>query len=116
MTRVALALALALLAGSAQARPPENADPALAPWFQSLRTDKGVSCCSLADCRPVEYRTTGDHYEALIKPPEFDVDSPEWVPVPQSHILKRTQNPVGRAVACWEPFSGILCFVLPAQV
>ena len=115
MVRLALVLALGLLAGSAQARPPEDADPALAPWFQGLRAGNGSSCCSQADCRAVEYRVVKDHYEALIGR-QFDLDPPRWVEVPPSHVLKKTDNPVGRAVACWLPSIGILCFVLPAQV
>jgi hypothetical protein len=115
MTRFALPLALALLAGPAVARPPADADPTLAPWFNGLHTDSGASCCSLADCRPVEYRISGDHYEALIGK-QFDIDPPHWEKVPNSRILKNTDNPVGRAVACWRPMFGILCFVLPSQV
>ncbi len=115
MTRFALPLALALLAGPAIARPPADADPALAPWFDSLHTANGASCCALADCRPVEYRIAGDHYEALIGR-QFDVDPPFWAPVPEARILKKTDNPLGRAVACWRPYTGVLCFVLPSQV
>ncbi len=115
MLRILLMLVFGLFVGSAEARPPADTDPALAPWFQSLRASNGGSCCSQADCRPVEYRITGDHYEALIGT-QFEVDPPRWVDVPPSHILKRTDNPVGRAVACWLPYTGILCFVLPSQV
>jgi hypothetical protein len=115
MIRFALPLALALVAAAAAAHPPADADPALAPWFNSLHTDTGASCCSLADCRPVEYRISGDHYEALIGK-QFEVNPPIWVRVPPSRILKKTDNPLGRAVACWRPYTGILCFVLPSQV
>src|SRR5271169_4548955 len=56
-----------LLAASAAAAPPQNADPALAPWYRSLiQPGTTISCCSLADCRPTEYRTKADHYEALV--------------------------------------------------
>lgn len=110
-----LALAPVMFAGNVGARPPENADPALAPWFESLRAGNGGSCCSQADCRPVEYRTATDHYEALIDR-QFGVDPPRWVPVPPDKILEHTGNPIGRAVACWLPYTGILCFVLPSQV
>jgi hypothetical protein len=98
-------LGLALLFGSAAvAAPPENADPALAPWFQSLhQPGTGISCCSIADCRPTEYRTIGDHYEALIED--------RWTAVPPDKVLDRTDNPVGRAILCWRPSLGIMCFV-----
>lgn len=115
MTRIALVLALALLSSGAGARPPENADPALAPWFEGLRAENGSSCCSQSDCRPVDYRIADAHYEALIGS-QFEVDPPRWVAVPEARILKRAENPVGRAVACWTPYTGILCFVLPSQV
>ncbi len=50
--RFSLATMLLLIA-SAYGRPPENADPTLAPWFQSLSIPgTGISCCSIADCRP----------------------------------------------------------------
>jgi hypothetical protein len=95
----------ALLAASpAPAAPPPNADPALAPWFQSLRQpETGMSCCDIADCRPTEYRTVGDDYEVW-------VDN-RWMTVPPRRILQRADNPVGRAVVCWTPQRGIMCFV-----
>ena len=112
------AAALFLVAIVAQARPPKNADPALAPWFHSLHTAEGDGCCSTADCRPVEYRIADDHYEALIGHQYGDDVEPHWEAVPQERILLRVDNPTGRAIACWMPIVAphILCFVLPAQV
>ena len=93
-----------LLIASAYGRPPENADPALAPWFQSLSVPgTGISCCSIADCRPTEYRTVEDHFEALIED--------RWIVIPPHKVLQRTDNPLGRAVVCWTPERGIMCFV-----
>ena len=93
-----------LAASPAPAAPPPNADPALAPWFQSLRQpETGMSCCDIADCRPTEYRTVGDSYEVW-------VDN-QWMTVPPRRILQRADNPVGRAVVCWTPQRGIMCFV-----
>src|SRR5260370_21386495 len=67
-------LAALLAASPVNAAPPENADPALAPWFQSLRQpETGMSCCDIADCRPTEYRTVGDQYEVWIED--------QWLPV-----------------------------------
>jgi hypothetical protein len=97
-----------LVASSVLARPPENADPALAPWFNSLRQPgTEVSCCSIADCRPTEYRTGRDGYEALIEG--------SWVAVPPDKVLRRVDNPTGRAVVCYLPGKGILCFVTPDE-
>jgi hypothetical protein len=103
MRHVALAAAL-LLAASAAAAPPQNADPTLAPWFRSLlQPGTAISCCSLADCRPTEYRIKTDHYEALV--------GGRWVAVPPDKILQRTDNPTGHAIVCWTPQRGIMCFV-----
>ena len=93
------------LTARGDAAPPENADPALAPWFESLKQPgSGVSCCSIADCRPVEYRLAAGGYEALL--------DARWVHVPENRILHRTANPLARAMVCRSPISGtILCFV-----
>jgi hypothetical protein len=96
--------AVMLLAVPATADPPPSADPALAPWFRSLlQPGTSISCCSVSDCRATEYRIEGDHYEALI--------GDAWFVVPPDKILQRTDNPTGRAVVCWTPQRGILCFV-----
>ena len=93
-----------LLAASATAAPPPNADPALAPWFRGLlQPGTGMSCCALADCRPTEYRIKSDHYEAMV--------GGKWVAVPPDKILQRTDNPTGHAIVCWTPQRGIMCFV-----
>jgi hypothetical protein len=93
-----------LFAATADADPPPNADPALAPWFRSLlQPGTSISCCSISDCRATDYRIEGDHYEALI--------GEKWFVVPQDKILQRTDNPTGRAVVCWTPQRGIVCFV-----
>ena len=91
-------------AASAWAAPPPDADPVLAPWFRSLRQPwTNALCCSESDCRPVEARLHDGHYEALI--------DNAWRPVPDHLILERSDNPTGRAVACWTPYIGIHCFV-----
>ncbi|MBO0737702.1 MAG: hypothetical protein J2P48_14210, partial [Alphaproteobacteria bacterium] len=95
MRRLLLVAGL-LLAASAGAEPPPNADPALAPWFRSLlQPGTSISCCSVSDCRATESRVEGDHYEALV--------GKNWLAVPPDRILQRTDNPIGRAVVCWTP-------------
>jgi hypothetical protein len=91
--------------GATDAAPPENADPNLAPWFESLKQPgSGVSCCSIADCRPVEYRLVADGYEAYL--------DTRWVHVPDDKIIHGMSNPLARGVLCRSPISGtILCFV-----
>lgn len=96
---------LGLLAtGAALARPPPNADPALHTWYDGLRVPHSrMSCCSVSDCRTVEYRTRGDHYEAFVEG--------RWISIPPDKILQRTDNPTGHAVLCWTPALGVMCFV-----
>jgi hypothetical protein len=102
--RLLLLIFLVFLAARAEAAPPENADPALSPWFQSLAVPgTGISCCSIADCRPTDYRTVDDHYEALIEG--------NWTYIPPRKVLQRTDNPLGRAVVCWTKERGVMCFV-----
>jgi hypothetical protein len=102
-----LALAFTTMAGvaaSAVAQPPPNSNPTLAPWFRSLlQPGTNLSCCSIADCRTTEYRVVRDRFEALI--------GKHWLAVPPDKILQRTDNPTGRAVVCWTPQLGIMCFV-----
>ena len=52
---------------------------------------------------PTEYRIKADHYEALV--------GGSWLAVPPDKILQRTDNPTGRAIVCWTPQRGIMCFV-----
>ena len=100
----ALVIALACLARPVLAAPPQGADQSLAPWFNSLRQPwTNALCCSMADCRPVELRLSDGHYEAKIEG--------EWRRVPDHLILNRSDNPTGRAIACWTQQVGILCFV-----
>ncbi len=97
-------VALACCARTALAAPPPDADPSMAPWFNSLRQPwTNALCCSMADCRPVDARINGDHYEAFIEG--------EWRRVPNHLIINRSDNPTGRAVACWTPQAGIMCFI-----
>jgi hypothetical protein len=97
---------MALLAvGALEAAPAENADPSMHGWFESLKQPgSGVSCCSIADCRPVDYKLDVDGYEAMIEA--------RWVRVPDDKVLHGKPNPTGRGVLCRSPISGtILCFV-----
>ncbi len=104
----ALLTAIAVPSAGAFAAPPPDADPALAPWFNSLRQPwTNALCCSVADCRPAQSRLSEGHYEALIEG--------EWRRVPDHLILNRTDNPTGRAIVCWTPQVGILCFVRPPE-
>jgi hypothetical protein len=99
-----LAVIFCLFAGIAAANPPEGADGSMAPWFQSLQQPgTGMSCCSVADCRPTDFRSSGNHYEAMV--------NGEWHEVLADKVIHRAENPTGRAIVCWTPVHGILCFV-----
>jgi hypothetical protein len=99
-----LIVASLLVVSQAQAKPPEDADPAQAPWFQGLRQPgTGISCCSIADCRPADWRINNDRYEAFI--------GGAWRVVPPDKVLHRDDNPTGRAVVCWTPATGVMCFI-----
>jgi hypothetical protein len=94
---------------SLQAAPPDNADPNLAQWFQSLlQPDTGVSCCSIADCHPADSRVGPAGYEVLL--------DDEWQPVPREKILQGKHNPIGRAGVCSSQAMGILCFVRGTEI
>jgi hypothetical protein len=99
-------LFLSALLGVAMAQPPSNADPLspLGRWYRSLMIpNTGSSCCSAADCRPVEARLAGDRWEVH--------GDHGWLAVPPDAILRR-DNPDGRPIACLH--SGIIfCFVPP---
>lgn len=102
-------IAAVLVLHNARGAPPEDADPALGNWYQGLRQpDTGISCCSIADCRPVDDRVGPNGYEVLI--------DGEWMPVPQEKILQGKHNPSGRAVVCYSENSGILCFVRGTEI
>ena len=104
MPRLAVPAILAMMATPAMAAPPEGADMSLAPWFRSLRQPgTGASCCSIADCRPADFRIQGGGYEVHLYG--------EWKPVPPEVILRRSDNPTGRAVVCYTPYRGIMCFI-----
>lgn len=102
-------IVLAMLCASpARARPPDDADPALKPWFDDLRQPgTGTPCCSVADCRPTRYRIRDGHYEVEILG--------LWLPVPHDRVLDRSDNPTGHAIVCWLPTEGVLCFVRPPE-
>jgi hypothetical protein len=105
------ALSFLLFGGfHAFASPPPNVDlnSPEAKWVQSLKSDNGVYCCSLADCRKVEYRIMDDHYQVYV--------TERWVDVPPKKVLKR-ENPTGTAWLCYDQTSvplspdRIFCFV-----
>ncbi|UGA47247.1 hypothetical protein HU230_0014855 [Bradyrhizobium quebecense] len=111
---MAVAAGLAL-SQAAVAAPPDSPNATLAPWFESLRQPgTGASCCSIADCGTVEFRQDRDGYEVLIDG-RWKMSKPFWLRVPPNRIIDRIDNPTNRAVVCFTPEAGILCFVRPAE-
>lgn len=112
-TAASILCALLLLGASpGWGAPPENADGRYSEWFRSLKQPgTGTSCCDLSDCRGVSIRVGAEGYEALLTPADFPVAESRWVAIPQDKILQGKDNPLGRAVLCWTPSSGVLCFV-----
>lgn len=95
------ALAGVTLSYCAQFAPAHEGGDALSAWYRSLRTPEGGLCCSEADCRPIEARLAGDHWEIAT--------ASGWLPVPPERVLKR-DNADGRPIACI--LGGrVLCFV-----
>jgi hypothetical protein len=101
-----------LIATLASGAPPPGADPdsPIAGWFRSLSDRQGVGCCSVADCRRVDYRTRAGGFEVFVDRRTFGAAAPDaWVAVPSDAILTR-ENPTGEGVACF--YAGrIRCFV-----
>jgi hypothetical protein len=106
----------------ALAAPPADVAPnsTLSEWFKSLRQPgTSVSCCSISDCRRVDFRIVTDGgYEVMVEG--------EWYRVPDRFVLQQKGNQAGKAVACYTTVFGygtltgavygadrieILCFV-----
>ena len=105
-TSVAIAL-LACVTAHAVAAPPPNADPALRDWYEGLRSPStGVSCCSVADCRPT------DAYELIGSGWRVERGG-VWYNVPPETVIA-AENPTGRAVACVYG-AQVHCFVAPSM-
>jgi hypothetical protein len=128
--RLMLAFACSSFAAiAALADPPPNADPVLAPWFQSQKVPgTAVSCCDVSDGRAVDYRIRGDHYEVYLTKESFPwIHEEGWKAVDPRSVLTGQDNPTGRAIAWvakneytfhdryFAPGS-VMCFKPPSQV
>ena len=93
-------------------------------WFKSLKQPKtGHLCCSVSDCRVLDFWIRDGHYEV-------EIDGWRYV-VPSDAIIHGIANPTGRAVACYtfsefrppptpgvfyrrpQDLTEILCFIPP---
>ena len=97
--RRALPLALfACLAAVAQAHPDQDD---LSRWYRSLKNHAGFSCCSEADCSPVDARQVGDEWQIF--------EAGMWETAPIGAVLESREPG-------WSPcrFRGVIrCFVPP---
>jgi hypothetical protein len=114
------ALALSFVPIAACGAPPENADPALAPWFRTLQNPTtGQVCCGSYDGHIMsrgDVRTDGDVYQIRVED--------HWWPVPPDVVLNQIANPTGRYVAFYSQTVTmedkatalrIYCFIRPAE-
>jgi hypothetical protein len=82
-------------------------------YSKLLRPDTKTSCCNLADCRPTEVRSAGDHYEVM--------KDGRWIRVPPEKVVK-VAPPDGGAHICappstslpWSP-DEVFCIVMPYE-
>ena len=91
---------MSVLIHIARSEPPENANPALSAWFNSLTNPQtgGISCCAQADGHILnerQWRVDGDHYMIKI--------AGNWYDVPPEAVLQHVENPTGGAVAFYPP-------------
>ena len=102
-----LAIILMLLTVAARAQPPDGSTGENHDWYEGLRMNgSGIGCCGEGECRPVDARTSGDHWQALVED--------GWIDIPNDKIIHPRTNPIGRAVLCRAPSSGVIyCFTEP---
>lgn len=74
-------------------------------YLGSLMSPKtGASCCNLMDCSETDdWRAGASGYEVFV--------DGAWQPVPPDAVIKNRPHPEGRAVVCYRPGIGVLCFV-----
>jgi hypothetical protein len=105
---VVLAIFVVLSVRLPHAEPPANADPRMAPFFESLKTKEGGNCCGAADCREVRSESPDNsptgHWRAFIDRGTFGPTAPnEWIDVPDDTVDGKeatSMRPPG-AIACW---------------
>jgi hypothetical protein len=98
MNRMLLAAAMLLTMPALAAPPPPGSAQAevMAPyveWVRGLRNpNTGRGCCSLSDCRVVDYRVASDGYEAFMDRESFPGAPNTWLKVPD-FVVVHTANP-----------------------
>lgn len=77
-------------------------------WIENLRRG-GVSCCSLADGRPVDARIHGGRWQVKWRTGQLPTAPLHWTDVPDAAVL-RVPNPIGPPIAFWAA-GQVLCFI-----
>jgi len=82
-------------------------------YSKLMRPDTKTSCCNLADCRPTEIRSIGDHYEVK--------KDGRWIRVPPEKVV-RVNPPDGGAHICAPPSTSttwgpdeVFCIIMPFE-
>lgn len=108
---LALAAALALIGGVADARwPADKPHTPEASWFQSLKQPNGGSCCDLSDCFRLDdsmVRQIGDHYQFRADAVVFKgLGDGQWHDIPDEVLIRGQKlaalggNPTGQWIVC----------------
>jgi hypothetical protein len=77
-------------------------------WIRGLFRGH-ISCCDMADGRPVSARIHGNEWQVKFRPGQLDGAPLDWTNVPPDAVL-RVPNPVGMPIAFWYN-SQIMCFI-----
>lgn len=79
---------------------------AVRAWFKSVKSQRGLPCCDIADGHRTAYDMRDNQYWVPIEG--------TWMPVPPEAVLNDVGNPVGDAVVWYSTYGGrvlIRCFV-----
>ena len=68
---------------------PADPNSDIGRWFKSLKSNNGLPCCHVSDCRRVQARLIDGYYEALI--------DEHWARVPDDKI-RHVENPTGHYI------------------
>lgn len=84
----------------------DNVDPQTREWFESVRSPRGIACCSVADGRATEWDMRQGKYWVPIEG--------TWTVVPDDAVVQGARNPNGQAIVWLGHSQGeafIRCFV-----
>ena len=115
MRPIVAGLLFVMVPALTSAHAPAASDPDLAPWFNSLSNDDGLSCCGTSDGHILgDDEWKEDAAGVSVREMLDDGSYGDWIIVPPGHVLERVDNPTGRAVV-FRSGNAIHCFVRPAQ-